>query len=173
MPEVLELPKPEPVNDHTKRCVYHRYRKQGREAHAVASQQQLRRARENMRQRDGEDKGYKDTDVLKHMPMLWRLGVHGPTCSCVVRSFSKPGSLRIGSQTGSIFRRAMEMLPPAGIESSRRRIAIASAVAPVRALISAKPVRRMLPTSASFSDGKRSAAWRASLVASPSRLSAR
>jgi hypothetical protein len=26
----------------------------------------LRRARENMRQRDGEDKGYKDADVLEH-----------------------------------------------------------------------------------------------------------
>ena len=70
MLDILELPKTEPVNHHTERSVDHRYRKQGREAHAVASQQQLRRARENMRQRDGEDKGYKYADVLEHMLVL-------------------------------------------------------------------------------------------------------
>src|SRR5438046_2230988 len=66
MLEVLKLPKSKPVNDHTERSVDHRYRKQGGEAHAVASQQQLRCARENMRQSDGEDKRYKDGDVLEH-----------------------------------------------------------------------------------------------------------
>src|SRR6266513_3709861 len=86
MLDVLKLPKAEPVDDHAERSVNHRYRKQGGKAHAVASQQQLRRARENMRQRDGEDEGYKDADVLKHMPALLTFESHGPTCSCVVRS---------------------------------------------------------------------------------------
>src|SRR5436190_651413 len=139
MLDILELPKTEPVDDHAERGVDHRYRKQCREANAVASQQQLRRARENMRQRDGEDKGYKDTDVLEHTSVLRRLGFHGPTCSCMVRSCWKPGSLRIGSQTGSILRRAMEMVSPAGMLSSRRRIAMASDAAPVRASTSARP----------------------------------
>ena len=70
MLDILELPKTEPVDDHAERSVDHRYRKQSGEAHAVASQQQLRRARENMRQRDGEDKGYKYADVLEHMLVL-------------------------------------------------------------------------------------------------------
>src|SRR5437762_8570008 len=104
MLDSLELPKAEPVDDHTERSVDHRHRKQGGVAHAVASQQQLRRARENMRQRDGEDKGYKDGDVLKHMPALWPLGSHGPTCSCILRSCWNAGSLRIGFQIGSIFK---------------------------------------------------------------------
>src|SRR5439155_23723375 len=133
MPDMLELPKTEPVDDHAERSVDHRYRKLRGKAHAVASQQQLRRARENMRQRDGEDKGYKDADVLKHMSVLRALRSHGPTCSCVVRSCWNAGSLRIGSQTGSIFRRAMETVSPAGMVSNRRRIAIASDAAPVRA----------------------------------------
>ena len=70
MLDILELPKAEPIDDHTERSVDHRYRKQSGVAHAVASQQQLRRARENMCQRDGEDEGYKDADVLEHMPVL-------------------------------------------------------------------------------------------------------
>src|SRR5436309_4550921 len=172
MLDILELPKTEPVNDHTERSVDHRYRKQGREAHAIASQEQLRRARENMRQRDGEDKGYKDADVLKHMSVLWALRSHGPTCSCVVRSCWNAGSLRIGSHTGSIFKRAMETVSPAGMLSSRRRIAMASDAAPVRASTSARPARLELPRSASLSGGSKSTACRASLRASASRLSA-
>src|SRR5205823_9716574 len=70
MLDILELPKAEPIDDHAEGSVDHRYHKQSGEAHAVASQQQLRRARENMRQRDGEDKGYKDADVLEHERFL-------------------------------------------------------------------------------------------------------
>src|SRR5437667_12804873 len=115
MLDMLELPKAKPIDDHTEGSVDHRHRKQGGEAHAVASQQQLRRARENMRQRDGEDKGYKDADVLEQMPVLYPLRSHGPTCCGVVRSCWKSGSLRIGSQTGSSFVRAMETVSPAGM----------------------------------------------------------
>src|SRR5438094_8115830 len=107
MPDILELPKTEPVDDHTERSVDHRHRQQGREAHAVASQKQLRRARENMRQRDGEDKGYKDTDVLEHMSVLWPLRSHGTTRSWIVRRCWNAVSLRIVDQPGSIFKRVM------------------------------------------------------------------
>src|SRR5207244_3372121 len=59
--------------------------------------------------------------VGSHDPSLTLLrgivDLHGPICSFAVSSCWKPGSLRIGSQTGSIFRRAMETSSPAGILS--------------------------------------------------------
>src|SRR5213076_216783 len=97
---------------------------------------------------------------------------YGPTCSLRASSCWKAGSLRIGSQTGSIFRRAMETVSPAGMASSRRRIVMASDAAPVRASTSARPAKLELPRSASLSGGSKSTACRASLRASASRLSA-
>jgi hypothetical protein len=66
MLDILELPKAQPVDDYPERGVNHRNRKQSGEAHALSSQQQLRRTREHMRQRDGKDKRDKDSDVLEH-----------------------------------------------------------------------------------------------------------
>ena len=66
MLEVLELPETEPVDDHAEGSVKHRYAQQPGEADTLARQYQLRRARENMRQRNGENKGYQDGDVLEH-----------------------------------------------------------------------------------------------------------
>src|ERR1700730_1808394 len=51
----------------------------------------------------------------------------GPISSLPVSNCWKPGSLRIGSHTGSIFKRAMETDSPAGIDSNLRRIDTASA----------------------------------------------
>src|SRR6266545_4260467 len=114
MLQVLELPKAEPVNDHTERSVDHRYRKQGRKARAIASQQQLRRARENMRQRDGEDKGDQDSDVLEHggrYPLIHFLlrmeiiGLHYFPRVIFWTSTSKRGWSRRSSRNGSPGRR--------------------------------------------------------------------
>src|SRR5258705_9672099 len=46
----------------------------------------------------------------------------GPICSGPESSFWKSGRLRIGSQTGSIFKAAMDAIPPPGIESKRRSL---------------------------------------------------
>jgi hypothetical protein len=63
----------------------------------------------------------------------WHRYLLGPICSLPARSCWNPGSLRIGSQTGSIFNRSIEMQTPAGIESNRRRIFTDSPDWPARA----------------------------------------
>ena len=64
----------------------------------------------------------------------------------------------MGSQTGSIFKRAMETTWPAGMESRRRSLLMASSGAPARASICASPFWKNGPTIASFSMGSESAA---------------
>src|SRR6201989_3246814 len=68
-----------------------------------------------------------------------RLFAHyGPMCSFIVSSCRKPGSFRIGSHAGFIFRLIKETSWPAGMASKRRRISIAPLASPVRALITAR-----------------------------------
>src|SRR6476661_9933867 len=50
----------------------------------------------------------------------------GPICSGPESSCWKSVRLRIGSQTGSIFKPATDAVPPAGIESKRRSLLMAS-----------------------------------------------
>jgi hypothetical protein len=76
----------------------------------------------------------------------------GPICSGPESSCWKSGRLRMGSQTGSIFKRAMEATCPAGIESKRRSLLMASSGAPARASISASPTKKNGPASASRFD---------------------
>ena len=75
----------------------------------------------------------------------------GPTCSGPESSCWKSGRLRIGSQTGSIFKAAMDTAPPAGIESKCRSLLMASSGAPARASICASPIWKFGPARASFS----------------------
>ena len=74
----------------------------------------------------------------------------GPICSGPESSCWKSGRLRIGSQTGSIFKAAMDAAPPAGIESKRRSLLMASSGAPARASICASPIWKFGPARASF-----------------------
>src|SRR5215470_10675127 len=173
MLEVPKIPKANPIDEHTDRRIKHRHCQQPGEAHALARQDQLGRAREDMCQRDGEDERDKDSDVLEHMLVLPRHKSHGPMRSFISSSCWNPGSLRMGSQTGSIFRRAMEIVSPAGIDRSLLRFSTASLTAPVCACISAKAARFPEPSTASFSSGNSSTAFRAVLIASVLRLSAR
>ena len=64
----------------------------------------------------------------------------------------------MGSQTGSIFKRAMETTWPAGMESRRRSLLMASSGAPPRASICATPIWKNGPAIASFSMESESAA---------------
>src|SRR5207244_207915 len=64
----------------------------------------------------------------------------GPICSVPDNSCWKSGRSRIGSQTGSIFKRARDIGWPAGIESKCRSLLTASSGAPARASICARPV---------------------------------
>jgi hypothetical protein len=57
----------------------------------------------------------------------------GPISSFPARSCWKPGSLRIGSQTGSILSWWREIQLPAGIESNRWSVLTASSGSPARA----------------------------------------
>jgi hypothetical protein len=75
----------------------------------------------------------------------------GRLCSGPESSFWKSGRLRMGSQTGSIFKRAMEAAPPAGMESKRRSVLMASSDAPARASICVSPLWKNGPDTASFS----------------------
>ncbi len=80
----------------------------------------------------------------------------GPTCSGPESNCWKSGRLRIGSHTGSIFKRAMDTSSPAGMESKRRSLLIASSGAPARASICASPIWKPGPSTASFSIGTKS-----------------
>src|SRR4030095_16148134 len=73
----------------------------------------------------------------------------GPICSGPDSSCWKSGRLRMGSQTGSIFKRAMETSLPAGMESKCRSLLMASSGAPVRASICASPSWKLGPARAS------------------------
>src|SRR5439155_22787400 len=75
----------------------------------------------------------------------------GPICSGPESNCWKSGRLRIGSQTGSIFKRAMETSQPAGMESKRRSLLMASSGAPTRASICASRIWKFGPEKASFS----------------------
>jgi hypothetical protein len=64
--QVLKFPETEPVDDDTESGVQHRHRQQPGEADPLPFQDQRRRARKDMRQRDGENKRNKNSYVLKH-----------------------------------------------------------------------------------------------------------
>ena len=77
----------------------------------------------------------------------------GPICSGPESSCWKSRRLRSGSQTGSIFKRAMETTWPAGMESNRRSLLMASSGAPVRASICASPFWKFGPAQSILFDG--------------------
>ena len=75
----------------------------------------------------------------------------GPICSVPDNSCWKSGRLRMGSQTGSIFKKAMETSMPAGMESKRRSLLMACSGAPARASICASASWKPGPDRASSS----------------------
>src|SRR4029450_11651570 len=87
----------------------------------------------------------------KEVPKIHSSYLLVPICSGPESSCWKSGRLRIGSQTGSIFKAAMDTAPPAGIESKHRSLLMASSGAPARASICASPIWKFAPARASFS----------------------
>src|SRR4029453_18869243 len=87
----------------------------------------------------------------EEVPKLTSCYLLGPICSGPESSCWKSGRLRMGSQTGSIFKRAMEDTVPAGMESKRRSLLMASSGAPARTSICASPFWKFGPARASFS----------------------
>src|SRR5207237_5902252 len=94
----------------------------------------------------------------EQFPRLHARYLLGLICSGPDKSCWKSGRSRIGSHTGSIFKRAMVATAPAGMESKRRSLLIASSGAPARASICASPFWKIGPVKASFSIEIKSAA---------------